>query len=218
MMKLEVREMSKNQNKNNTMLLVFNGNRTEFEKIQALFDSGELNQLLGTSVIEMGCIDTESLPVRLGKKLVNLRQWLEDLFEADWQPANLVLASAYRSIDSTEPPDRTEIGESETSIKQAKVIDLGIQLADCSVALVVTVKPEDEQTTNVHLRVYPMAQSHLPPNLSLRVIDDKEITFLEAQSRSADDYMQLQFTGKQGESFSVQVALGETSLTENFIL
>lgn len=214
--------MSNNQNSNNTTLLVFNGNRAEFEKIQALFEVGELDKLLGVSVLDLGCIATES-PMEspmteLGKTLVNLGQWFEDLFAADWQPANLVLASAYRSVDRTEPSDHIETGESETSVRRAKVIDLGIQLADCSVALVVTVKPADEQNTSVHLRVYPMARSHLPPNLNLRVIDNKEITFLEAQSRSADDYMQLQFTGKQGESFNVQVVLGEASLTENFIL
>ncbi|HEY9845691.1 MAG TPA: DUF1822 family protein, partial [Candidatus Caenarcaniphilales bacterium] len=59
---------------------------------------------------------------------------------------------------------------------------------------------------------------YLPPSLQLVVLDESGASFLEAQARSADNYIQLQFSGTAGERFSVQVTLGEVSTTEDFVI
>jgi hypothetical protein len=50
------------------------------------------------------------------------------------------------------------------------------------------------------------------------VIEESGAVFLEAKARRADNYIQLQFSGTTGERFSVKVALGDVSITENFTI
>jgi hypothetical protein len=64
----------------------------------------------------------------------------------------------------------------------------------------------------------PSGQTYLPPNLQLMVLDDLEAAVMEAQTRSTNSYIQLQFSGSPGERFSVKVALGTVSVIENFVI
>jgi hypothetical protein len=83
----------------------------------------------------------------------------------------------------------------------------------------VELTPESEQRRNILLQVHPAGnQLYLPPSLELTVLDDSGSIFLEAQARSADNYIQLQFRGLPGEEFSVRVALGDASIIEDFVL
>jgi hypothetical protein len=105
------------------------------------------------------------------------------------------------------------------TIRRAKLIDLGIQAGNQPVALVVELRPETNQETAVRLQVHPTgSQLHLPPDLQLAVLDDSGHIFLSTQSRSADNYIQLQFSGMSGERFSSQVAIGETQITQEFVI
>ncbi len=154
--------------------------------------------------------------------LVNLSQWLQNVFEIDWQtiesllgPAQTNLDFSFRRADSKEPESQHPSG----CVRRAKFIDLGMQLAGHSVALTVELRPESEQKTNIVLQVHPTgSQIYLPPLLQLIVIDESQETFLEAQARSTDNYIQLQFRGEPRERFSVKIALGDVSITENFVI
>ena len=42
--------------------------------------------------------------------------------------------------------------------------------------------------------------------------------FMQAQARSQDNFIQLQFSGQPKEKFSVQIALDDAELTEQFQL
>ncbi len=100
-----------------------------------------------------------------------------------------------------------------------RVTDLGIQLAGYAVALMVAILPKPDQTVAILLRLYPMgSQTELPPDLQLMGMDEDGNIFLEAQSRDEDNYIQLKFSGQPGEQFSVRVALGDASITENFVI
>lgn len=85
------------------------------------------------------------------------------------------------------------------------------------VALIVELTPISQQKTHILLQVYPTGSQNLPPLLQLKVVNDG-VTFLEAETRSADNYIQLQFSGNSGERFSVQVILGNTVVTEDFVI
>ncbi len=61
-------------------------------------------------------------------------------------------------------------------------------------------------------------QLYLPLGVQLTVLDDRAEVFLEAQARSADNYIQLQLRGDIGEKFSVRVALNDISITEQFVI
>jgi hypothetical protein len=165
----------------------------------------------------------ESVAPASSRTRVNLSQWLQDVFETGWQtvetllnPPEPSLAYSFRNADAfgettDEPPD--------ASIRRAKLIDLGMQLGGQTVALVIEIIPESEQNTNILLQVHPIGnQNYLPPLLQLIVLDESGETFLQAQARSADNYIQLQFSGEPGERFSVKITLDDVSITEDFAI
>jgi hypothetical protein len=175
----------------------------ELQSIDALIDN--IHQQL-IKHIQNSAVKPETL-------LVNLRQWLEGIFNEDWQPAGLVLASTLRST--------THLGldAEPCSVSRAKVINLGSQLAPQAVVLVVQLTHTATEVVDICLRLYPGDDSiHLPPNLKLIVLDEAETACLEAQSRSADDWMQLEFSCQDEEPFNVTVVLGEISITEQFVV
>ncbi|HEY9620390.1 MAG TPA: DUF1822 family protein [Crinalium sp.] len=165
---------------------------------------------------------TQRIAQTAEQTLVNLGQWFQNLFESGWQTAESLLNSGemtpafgFRGVSTElEPRERQE-----RSIRRAKLIDLGIQLAHHPVALVVELYPNSSGSVEVCLQVHPtVPQIYLPPELKLLVLDQSGTTFLEAQSRQADNYIQLLFNGTPGERFSVQVTLGNASVTENFVI
>lgn len=108
---------------------------------------------------------------------------------------------------------------SKAGIRRAKVIDLGLQLKQCQVVLVVTLMPEVQEKTNIHLRVYPVAQQpYLPPDLHLIVLDESEKTLLSVKSRSTDNAVQLEFKGDPGDFFTVKLVFEHTEVTESFVI
>ncbi len=138
---------------------------------------------------------------------INLRQWITGIFEPDWQAPELVFANNLRSISTVTRP-------TTNSISRAKVIDLGRK-----VLLLVQLTPTDSAVFNIRLRVYPGDDViHLPPDLQLIVLDEARNTGMEVQARSADDWMQLEFSCQHEEKFSVKMVLGETSLMEEFVV
>ena len=52
----------------------------------------------------------------------------------------------------------------------------------------------------------------------LKVIESSGSVFMQAQARSQDNFIQLQFSGQPKERFKVQIILGDIELTEQFQL
>lgn len=112
-----------------------------------------------------------------------------------------------------------------------RVKDLGVQLMGHPIGLMVAVLRKLDGKVAVLLRAYPMCDSlecrfvshtQLPPGLRLIGLDENgaPIPRLEAVSRSApqDDYISLYFSADVGEYFSVQLSLGNASVTEQFVV
>jgi hypothetical protein len=116
-------------------------------------------------------------------------------------------ASAPRSRNATTEDTLASI----TKVKE-------IQIGEYPLALIISYQIEDEQTRNIILRLYPNGENtYLPTGVQLLVLDEGNI-FLEAQSRSADNWMQLEFSGEPRESFSIKIALNGNSFTCNFLI
>lgn len=97
--------------------------------------------------------------------------------------------------------------------------DLGMQLVDHAVALMVSILEKPERKVAVLVRLYPMNhKAYLPSQLQLTILDNKDATFLEAQTREKDNFIQLKFSGSSGDRFGVKVALGDASITEDFVI
>lgn len=178
--------------------------------------------------------ERKSIPA-LAKTRVKLNQWLTHMFEQGWEtvesllaPTEPELAFNFRGLPDSIVDDHfrgapdsvlDEPIVADEVVSRAKLIDLGMQLAGYPVALVVKLQPESEHKTHILLQLHPTGgQMYLAPLLQLTVLDEFGSIFLEAQARSADNYIQLQFSGLPGEPFSVKVALGDASVTEDFVI
>ena len=153
------------------------------------------------------------------KVLTNLSLWLKSTFENGWltMEALFEAQNANPALGVRNEP-HSKANNLTSAVKRGKLIDLGIQLAGKKVALIVTCQPADEEM-EIRLQVYPAERfAILPPNLQLIVLDETGATIpdLQAQARSADECIQLEFTGKVGERFSVAIALEDVRIAEDF--
>lgn len=199
-------------NKKGINHLTLEASEEAFEYLQALLKSGELSELLGVSVLdvrEIPITETKALNQIKQPENVNLRQWFAGMVEAGWL-----------AIEQLLDPQQVELAfgfRNAISIVRAQKIDLGMQLARESVALVVILPPEADEEVGIVVQVHPLGQTHLPQGVQL-LVSDKSGNQLEARSREADNFIQLEFSAKDGESFSVTVILKEVRVTQEFII
>jgi hypothetical protein len=153
----------------------------------------------------------QSLPG--SKVLVNLQQWLENIFEAGWQEISSVL--------DTQPADIVWSlrGTGKEFVSRGKLIDLGKSITAQSVTLVVSLTPKNSQEIDIFVEVHPKSgETYLPPNLQLSVLDSEGAAIMEVQARSTNKNIQLQFSGEPRERFSIKVALEDVSIIEDFVI
>lgn len=157
--------------------------------------------------------------------VTDLNLWLSYIFEAEWQTAESLL-----NLNQLTPnfgfrsPEISLSNVLESSLEnervsRARLINLGIQFSDRQVVLLVEINSEDDNNLAVTLQVHPIApDTYLPKELKLKVIETSDIVFMEAQARSKDNYIQLQFSGQPQEVFKVEIILNKISFSEKFKL
>lgn len=143
------------------------------------------------------------------KPVVNLGQWLEDIFEAGWQAVETLLG---------EPTELAfNYRSASLDVKRCKQIELAT--ADHSVALIVTLTGASKQDMDISVEVQPTnGQTYLPANLQLMVLNEDGEAVMHVHAGSDNQTIQLEFGGEAGDRFGVKVALGEVSVTENFMI
>ncbi|MEB3214797.1 MAG: DUF1822 family protein [Nostocales cyanobacterium 94392] len=145
------------------------------------------------------------------KNMVNLCQWLEGIFNQDWQSPELVLAGNFRS---TATITRQNTDSQTNSISRAKVINVGKQIV-----LLIELTPTNSDLFDIRLRVYPAENAiHLPENLQLTILDESGDACMKTQAETANDWIQLEFSCQHEEKFIVEFKLGEKSITEEFVV
>lgn len=153
-------------------------------------------------------LDQLVLDSSLPKTPVNLSQWLQNIFETGWQTVEEVFVSPIPALAFR-----------RSSLRRAKLIELVTNQLSYSLALVVTLKPEEGKQLGILLQLYQAEQATaLPPHLKLIVLTATGEVFREITATESDTFIQYQFSGQPGENFSVQVVLGETSFTETFVI
>ena len=152
------------------------------------------------------------------KTRINLSQWFHNLFEAGWQ-------SLETALDTTEQENfafglRSDSRLAEATVKRARLIDMGVQLGNQAVALLVAITEDSEQKEEILVQVHPeRGEAYLQPNLKLVLVSDSGVILQEVQSRSQDNYIQLKrFRGLPKEDFSIQLALSDAIVTETFVI
>ncbi|MEG4804660.1 DUF1822 family protein [Microcoleus sp. ARI1-B5] len=145
-------------------------------------------------------------------KPVNLMNWFEDVFESGWQVIDELLNPKQLQFRSR--------SDNALPIDRGQKIDLGMQLAEHSVALLVTIPPEPDSELDIVVEVHPMGnQTYLPPGLQLMLTDESSAeVILQTESREADNFLKFEFTPDLRELFSITVALGEVNVKQSFRL
>ncbi|HEY9782460.1 MAG TPA: DUF1822 family protein [Leptolyngbyaceae cyanobacterium] len=149
------------------------------------------------------------------KMQVNLGQWFQHIFTDNWQSVEALLATEQNNF-AFSLRSASRLGEA--SVKRAKLIDLGLQLANQSVALLVAIAPDVDPKVTILVQLHPTNTDYLPPDIKLILLSDGS-TLQEVQSRSEDNYIQLKrFRVNPGECFNIQVAFGDVTVTESFTI
>jgi hypothetical protein len=146
-------------------------------------------------------------PAAEAARLTDLSQWLQGVVETGWQTIESLLNPLQLN------PAFRAVAQPLVGICRLKAI----ALADQAIALSIRVIPVGDET-EILLQVYPLNTPTLPPQLQLMVLDEAGRVFLSAQSRQADDYLQLQLSGRAGERFSIQMAIDQHRVTEEFVI
>ncbi|AFZ23091.1 Protein of unknown function (DUF1822) [Cylindrospermum stagnale PCC 7417] len=155
---------------------------------------------------------------RQGITKINLTQWLKGIFSPGWQTLEAVFE--LRS-DNNALGLRNYFGMKDATIRQAKLIDLGMQLQSTSVVLVIALVPDiDRQFISVRVQLHPAGQEfYLPANIKLVLRSEDRQVLQEVQARSQDNFVQmLRFDVETGVTFNIQVELNNFQITENFIV
>lgn len=99
-----------------------------------------------------------------------------------------------------------------------KIMDLGMKLEGCSVALMVSLLPRASQI-GILLRVYPMGtQSVLPEGLELACLDENNTMVDKVEAKREDNYIQLKLKAKMGDWFKAKILFGNHSIVETFAI
>lgn len=147
------------------------------------------------------------------KTVVNLSNWLQNIFEPDWQGLETLgiksdgLVPIFRDFE-------------DSSMERIKLIDLGVQIRCQSLALLVGLKPEADNKVGIRVQLRPSLGEHnLPPNVKLTLLSSSGEKKQEIESRTQDNYIQLKrWKSKPGTRFSLKITLNDLSLTEDFLV
>ncbi|KAM3112610.1 DUF1822 family protein [Phormidesmis sp. 146-33] len=150
--------------------------------------------------------------VTLTQTTTKLIQWLQDAFDQNWQTIDqLINPEAYFALTTR---------STESGAKRGKLINLGVQLGQQGVALLVNVTSEAEGKLGVLVQLHPTGEArYLIPDLKLSLRSPTGKTLQEVTSRSQDNYIQLKpVKGRPGTRFSVVIHLDGETIEENFEL
>ncbi len=146
--------------------------------------------------------------------VVNLNEWFQELFEAGWQSVDELLNTRLGNLAFDV---RSFSISQETAVNGVKLIDLGMHLSGQTLALLLAISQELDEKIGVLVQVHPTGQEkYLPSHLKLMLLESGNVV-QTVQSRSRDYYIQLnRFKGLPGTCFSIQLTLGNFSITEDF--
>lgn len=149
-------------------------------------------------------------------KIHNLSLWLQNIFAAGWQSIDTLLNVEQTTLAFQ---FRNDSVLSQVPVKGAKLIDLGMELKGAAVMLLVGITQEIDEKVGIRVQLYPgNGETYLPANIKLSLLSELGVMLQEVRSRTHDNYIQLKrFKAPQGKAFSIQVALGNISIKEDFV-
>ncbi len=141
------------------------------------------------------------------KPLVSLSRWFENIVEAGWQTVEDIfnqpeMSLAFRGVNSV-------------AVKRKKTI----QIQGYTFQIILDIRQESDGKVRIHPNLFSGANSNLPNGVNLILLDETGNHFLKTESLGGENLIKTQpFKGKPGECFTIKIALGEESVTEEFII
>ncbi|BAU04659.1 DUF1822 family protein [Fischerella sp. NIES-3754] len=147
----------------------------------------------------------------------NLSKWFQNVFEGGWHSFDTLVSSQQNTLAVQFRSDATL---NEVRVKGAKLIDLGMQIRNTAVVLLIGLTSEIDDKVSIRVQLHPANEEvYLPPDLKLLLLSGSGNILQEVQSRSHDNFIQLKkFKSPPGKNFSLQVTLGDISIKEDFML
>jgi hypothetical protein len=141
---------------------------------------------------------------------IQLGQWLQNVFEEGWQSLESLLGQEQLALNVR------QVDVSETAVRRVKLLNL----PDRALLLLVILEPEADGRIGVRSQLRSRdASFNLPASLQLSLISSTGDIIQSVQSRLQDDVIQLRrFRSALGTQFSLQVAIDNTVITEDFQL
>ena len=195
----------------NEKMFTIKCSRADFEHLQELFESGELNKRLGVEVIDMGITSTE-----FSTESIILSQWLKGIIQPSWLVIQSNIAGSHLTL-VTQGNLNNQAKYCSVSCKRYYKSENYID--GNSVELIVKIKLTQSQgEMDIKVIAKPCRyQSFLPQGLKLILLVDSDI-LAEVEARSADKIIHYGLTGDIGDNFSVKLALGDVSMKEDFVI
>jgi len=198
-------------NFDNEKMFTVKCSREDFEHLQELFESGELNKRLGVEVVDMGITSTE-----VSTKSIILNQWLKGIIEPTWQiiQSNIIDSNFYLAAQNN-----LNNYPKYCSISCKKYYNFGISIDESCIELIIKIQlaqTEGEMDVKVIVKPYKY-QPFLPLGLKLVLLVDSDI-LAEVEARSADKTIQYGLTGDIGDNFSIKIVLDDISIKEDFVI
>ncbi|MBW4613547.1 MAG: DUF1822 family protein [Desmonostoc vinosum HA7617-LM4] len=189
--------------KKGSVILFFEGSQDGYERLQRLFQSGQLAQRLGVPVEYVTTVGEDNLVADIvdSNILDNFRQWFDSLREY-WQKPQFL------------PARSAELQPTQNTIQRGKVIDLG---EEQSIVLIIKVTEEPDEILGIIVSVYPTKDAYLPTGLQVITIDESGETIRESTSGKTSDSIKLEFAVAPQEQFSIVLKLGNIQVRENIL-
>jgi transcriptional regulator with XRE-family HTH domain len=185
-----------------SIVLKFAGSEVGFERMQALFESGQLTDIGGFSVREVRAVsEEERAPTRLS-------EWLEGIFSPVWESVEELLRTsepnlAFRSID--------------LAVARRKTIALAEDAE--TVELAIAISPLESGEVTLVLQILPSPGcSQIPEGLQVRLLDESDREIPGAEASEAKENIQFDITAELGDRFSLMIEKNLHQVLEPFII
>jgi hypothetical protein len=149
---------------------------------------------------------------------INPLQWLQSSFDAGWQSIEAFLNNNSENLAYGFRQGQRLKEVRQVAVEGIKLIDLGVQLGDRSVALLVGLTQEANEKVGIRVQLYPAGgQAYLPHKIQLALLSTSGDLLQESEARIQDNMIQLKrFTCPVGTNFKIKVTLEDFSITEDF--
>jgi hypothetical protein len=177
----------------------------------AFFDPEPQHLLFNCDFLDPAAILT--LPVASApNNPTNLGRWLAGVSATGWETIEDLFGTESYLAGSLRQPGQAD--------SRGKLIDLGLQLQDQKVVLLVNITEADNQEFSVLVQLHPASdERYLPNQITLTLLSQSGEKLQAVQSRSLDNYIQLRsFKGLSGTLFQLMVSHNKFSVFENFEL